>query len=183
MDQNREWRNQRFHELDAELQSTAQPRRRAPEQPVARETAPVTITDVVSAVALHYRVPVRAIRSRKRYSSQARHVAMYLAHEVTGTSWSEIGRRLGCHHTTVLAAAEKIRELIGHDAGLVGSIEAIRARLESGTSRHDERAKVLQELRSQRDHAQRLVDQMASMVRRYEEMMQEFGTWGRQQWK
>jgi chromosomal replication initiator protein len=74
----------------------------------------VTEIDVLSA-----RQDQRAVR--------ARHVAMYLARDLTGQSYPAIGRRFGNRdHTSVMHAVRRIGGLVERDAALASQVAAIR---------------------------------------------------------
>ena len=73
----------------------------------------VTIDEIQRVVAEHYRVTVSDMLSkgRSRTVVRPRHVAIYLAKELTNYSLPEIGKAFGGRdHTTVLHAYRKIRE-------------------------------------------------------------------------
>lgn len=73
----------------------------------------VSIDEIQRVVAEHYRVTVSDMLSkgRSRTVVRPRHVAIYLAKELTNYSLPEIGKAFGGRdHTTVLHAYRKIRE-------------------------------------------------------------------------
>jgi hypothetical protein len=62
--------------------------------------------------------------------SRPRHVAMFLARELTTSSCAEIGNAFaGRDHTSVLHAVKRVRLLLGRDAKLQRSVDCIRAAL------------------------------------------------------
>jgi chromosomal replication initiation ATPase DnaA len=62
--------------------------------------------------------------------SRPRHVAMYLAREMTTMSVAEIGQAFaGRDHTTVLHAVKRVRDLLAHDDEFRRSVDSIRAAL------------------------------------------------------
>ena len=69
------------------------------------------VIDVIEAVADALRIPVVDIIGpcRKREIVPARHLSMYISRLKTAASLKEIGRAHGKDHTTVLAAARKVR--------------------------------------------------------------------------
>ena len=69
----------------------------------------MTIRDVVRVTAAHYGVTVAQVLggSRPPRLVEARAMAMFLARRLLRASYPEIGRELGKHHTTVLAAVAK----------------------------------------------------------------------------
>jgi hypothetical protein len=89
----------------------------------------ITIRKVINAVASFYGYPVNDLESECRTVAitRARHVAMYLARELTTKSLPAIGRMLGNRdHTTVMHGHQKIRRLIETDELLRKDIDAIR---------------------------------------------------------
>ena len=74
----------------------------------------VSIEDVLCKVAKYYKVEESDILSKRRpqHLVRARHMAIYLARELTNRSYSDIGQFFGKrHHTTVKSACEKVAEL------------------------------------------------------------------------
>ncbi len=73
------------------------------------------IETIKREVARRYDVPVEALEgnSRARRVAQARHVAIYLARELTNSSFPAIGRAFGRRdHTTVMHAYKKVCDLL-----------------------------------------------------------------------
>jgi len=100
------------------------------------ETTPTTITVdmILHAVAHETGVSVADIVGDKRARQvvQSRHLAMYLARELTDASLPKIGEHFGGRdHTTVLHAVEKISKLMHHDRALYNRIQHLLARLKS----------------------------------------------------
>ena len=88
---------------------------------VAIEPRKVTIGDVIGAVAEHYGLTEKAITSanRSREVTQARHIAAYLCKELTDSSLSEIGFKMGRRtHATMLHSVALIKEKMEFDAAL-----------------------------------------------------------------
>jgi len=79
----------------------------------------VTVDAVMDTVAKYYHVTIESLTStsRSRTISFPRQMAMYLIREETGTSYPQIGRKLGNRdHTTILYGHEKIAELLETDS-------------------------------------------------------------------
>ncbi len=71
----------------------------------------ITVEQIQKIVADHFGIPEEAMKVRKRTSSLAypRQIAMFLARELTGLSFTELGSRFGGRdHTTVMHACEKV---------------------------------------------------------------------------
>ena len=95
---------------------------------------PVSIDDVIAAVAEYYRLPVPELLAPRRTRTLAfpRQVAMYLARELTSASLPRIGEQFGGRdHTTVLHACEKIHEQLQHDPSLRNAIADITDTIKS----------------------------------------------------
>ena len=91
---------------------------------------PLTIAAIQQAVAEYYHIDPRDLKLRKRSRDVVlpRHVAMYLARELTATSFPLIGAEFGGRdHTTVLHAYEKIAAEIGRDPSLAATIAELIA--------------------------------------------------------
>jgi chromosomal replication initiator protein len=76
---------------------------------------------IVETVSKHFRIRVEDIKgqSRKAPIAHARHVAVYMAREITGDSWKHIGALFGNRdHTSVMHGYKKIREMMDRDKDL-----------------------------------------------------------------
>ena len=85
---------------------------------VAIQPRQTTINEVINAVAEHYDLPVKALlaQNRSRDVAQARHIAVYLCKELTNSSLSEIGFKMGRRtHATVLHSVALIKEQLEFD--------------------------------------------------------------------
>ncbi|MGY3359771.1 chromosomal replication initiation ATPase DnaA [Bradyrhizobium sp. GM0.4] len=84
---------------------------------------------IIRAVAARFRsVSVRDIRSirRDRRITEARHMAMYVAKEITSKSFPDLGRRFGGRdHTTVMSAWRKYQRLMLKDADVAQTVAEI----------------------------------------------------------
>jgi chromosomal replication initiator protein len=90
----------------------------------------LTVTQVVEAVAQHYRLSLDKLssRSRSRVVSFPRQVAMYLARTETDSSFPQIGAHLGNRdHTTILHGYEKIAGLMETDEKVRREVLQIKA--------------------------------------------------------
>jgi chromosomal replication initiator protein len=94
----------------------------------------VTIDAILSAVAESTGVSVNEIIGDKRSRPvvESRHIAMYLARELTDASLPKIGERFGNRdHTTVLHAVEKITKLMREDREIYNRVQRLTAKLKS----------------------------------------------------
>jgi len=85
---------------------------------VAIQPRKTTVGDVISAVADYYAVPEKAIvaQNRSKEVTQARHVVAYLCKELTESSLTEIGFKLGKRtHATVLHSVDIIKQKMEFD--------------------------------------------------------------------
>ena len=92
-----------------------------------------TVDDVIKEVARQYNLPVKAIQStnRAREISQARHIAAYLCKELTDSSLSEIGARMGRRtHATILHSIAYVKELIEFDPVIRQRIAQVQSALQ-----------------------------------------------------
>lgn len=88
---------------------------------VTMQPQTITVQDVVSAVAKQYNIPEKALmaQNRSKEVTYARHVAVYLSKQLTESSLSEIGYRMGRRtHATVLHSIAYVREMMENDAVL-----------------------------------------------------------------
>lgn len=94
----------------------------------------VTIELILTAVASTLGISVAEIKGDKRTRNivQARHVAMYLARELTDASLPKIGERLGGRdHTTVLHAVDKVGRLMREDRDLYNLLQQLTMKVKS----------------------------------------------------
>jgi chromosomal replication initiator protein len=92
----------------------------------------ITVDEIQKVVADYFKLKQADLLSERRTRAVARprHVAMYLAKQLTTRSYPDIGRRFGGRdHTTVLHAVKRIEELKGTEPGLAADLEAITRKL------------------------------------------------------
>jgi chromosomal replication initiator protein len=88
---------------------------------------------LVRRVAEHFEIPVKQLKSKARHRSVLwpRQVAIYLLREMLGLSLVRIGSLFGGKdHTTVMHAIEKVKAVLGEDAGTAQEIRKLRAVLQ-----------------------------------------------------
>ncbi len=93
----------------------------------------VTIDEIQKVVAEYYNIRVSEMSSARRAQVvvRPRHVAMYLAKELTQRSLPEIGRRFGNRdHTTVLHAVRRVTGLQQKDSQIAEDVEFLKRMLE-----------------------------------------------------
>jgi len=93
-----------------------------------KSAAPITIDNIQQVVARHFNLEMRDLKSKKRTNAIAipRQIAMYLAREFTELSTIEIGDIFGGRdHTTVLYAADMIKQKLLKDQQLALKIDKI----------------------------------------------------------
>lgn len=89
----------------------------------------ITIGQIQLRVASHFGFTVAELRGRRRFRrvSGARAIALYLAREITGASYPEIGQRFGgMDHTTIMHACRRCREAMAADPVLRGMVLGLR---------------------------------------------------------
>ena len=93
----------------------------------------VTIDEIQKRVAEYYNIRVSEMSSARRAQvvTRPRHVAMFLAKELTSRSLPEIGRCFGNRdHTTVLHAVKRVSKLREDDARFAEDVELLKRMLE-----------------------------------------------------
>ncbi len=101
-----------------------------PETPTSR----ITMDMILSAVAESTGVSITEMTGDKRSRTvvDSRHLAMYLARELTDASLPKIGGHIGGRdHTTVLHAVEKVGKLLKEDRDLYNRVQRLTAKLKS----------------------------------------------------
>jgi chromosomal replication initiator protein len=86
------------------------------------------LREIVAAVAQHFKLPQKQLKSQSRRQSivTARAVAIYLARELAGASYEQIGRALGGRdHTTIIHNYRKIERERSNDPAIQEAIEEL----------------------------------------------------------
>lgn len=99
-----------------------------------RRNAPITVEAVQKAVASHFSVRIADLKGPRRHKgiSRPRMIAMFLARELTGSSFPEIGLRFGGKdHSTVINACKRITALREEDPDLRAAVDHLREQLSS----------------------------------------------------
>ncbi len=94
----------------------------------------MTIDLILSIVAESTGVSVTEITGDKRTRPvvESRHLAMYLARELTDASLPKIGERIGNRdHTTVLHVVDKIAKLMRQDREMYGRVQRLTTKIKS----------------------------------------------------
>jgi chromosomal replication initiator protein len=87
--------------------------------------APVTVDRVITEVATIYGLTGEQLRSKKRDAniSTARQIAIYVVHQITKLSYSEIGKEFGGRdHSTIVYAVNKVKETIPNNRSYQSTI-------------------------------------------------------------
>lgn len=107
---------ERLAEIEAQIRQL-HAELRAAKKDGAAESPPakiITVKEIIKAVSKYYNVPLNHMLSARRLALivRPRHVAMYLAKELTIQTYPAIGRAFGGRdHTTVMNALVKITHL------------------------------------------------------------------------
>lgn len=94
----------------------------------------ITVDLILSAVADATNISVTEITGDKRTRAvvEARHLAMYLARELTDSSLPKIGERMGGRdHTTVIHAVEKITKLMSENRSIYNQVQSLTTKIKS----------------------------------------------------
>jgi len=92
------------------------------------------IDDIQKTVADYFRLPIEAIRGKRRTNSIVfpRQIAMYVCRKMTDFSLNDIGTRFGNRdHTTVLYSCDKIEHMLDSDKQVKETIDRIMALVSS----------------------------------------------------
>lgn len=89
----------------------------------------ITIEVIQKVIAEHYNISVRELtgKSRSQKIAMPRQIAIYIAREMIGYSFPELGNEFGGRdHTTTMHSFEKIDNLLKTDTGLNSTIEMLK---------------------------------------------------------
>ena len=92
----------------------------------------ISIEDIQKQVASHFSIRTADMFSarRARQIARPRQIAMYLAKNLTASSYPEIGRQFGGRdHTTIMHAVRKIEDLMAEDSQLADDVQLLRSLL------------------------------------------------------
>lgn len=91
----------------------------------------VTVEAVQKLVASHFAVRIADLKGPRRHKgiSRPRMIAMYLARQLTGASFPEIGLRFSKDHSTVINACKRIDSMQADDADLRHTVDTLRRQL------------------------------------------------------
>lgn len=98
----------------------------------------LTIQAIKEEVAAYYKVPLEELDgpSRRKEVAFARQIAIYLARELTDTSFPALGKAFGGRdHTTAMHAYQKVQELLRDAPLLRAEIDDLKGRLLAKYSR------------------------------------------------
>lgn len=90
------------------------------------------LADIAREVARQFGVSLRALRSQSRNSESLlpRQAAMYLARDLIGAPYAEIGRYFNDRsHSTVVHSCQRFQAVLQRDTRLASLVEAVRERL------------------------------------------------------
>jgi len=93
----------------------------------------LTVEEIQKVVASHYGIKISDLKSAKRLKALVlpRQVAMYLARQLTSSSYPEIGEKFGGKdHSTIIHAIKKIEQCMDDDLQLNAIINSLRQSLE-----------------------------------------------------
>ena len=97
----------------------------------------IVCRSVMAITARHFGLTLADLRgkSRQQTVAEARALAMYLARQLTGASYAEIGRQFGSRdHTTVLHACRKLAILVDGDEAVRHLASELSAQVSTETS-------------------------------------------------
>lgn len=92
----------------------------------------ITIEEIIKVVATNLNIKITDIKSPKKNKSFvfARQICMFLAREMTSSSFPDIGRKIGGRdHSTVIYAHNKIKQAKETDKAIVDLLEEINSTL------------------------------------------------------
>lgn len=87
----------------------------------------ITTAVIIDEVEKYYHLPQGSLKTKKRSNDVAypRHIAMYLAREVLGESYPQIGEEFGRDHSTVMSAVRKVKKNLSGDTELAEKLNEL----------------------------------------------------------
>jgi chromosomal replication initiator protein len=96
------------------------------------ERKEITIEEIVKTVGVKLNIKISELKSQKKNKNIvfARQLSMFLAREMTGFSFPDIGEKIGGRdHSTVIYAHNKVKKLIEMDKSLRDTVDEIKEML------------------------------------------------------
>ncbi|MBW6485893.1 MAG: chromosomal replication initiator protein DnaA [Syntrophobacterales bacterium] len=93
------------------------------------EKKEISIDDITKVVCSQLGVKIQDVKSNKKNKNiaEARQIAMFLAREMTNSSFPDIGEKIGGRdHSTVIYSFNKIKKKLQTDKQLIGVVEKIK---------------------------------------------------------
>jgi chromosomal replication initiator protein len=100
------------------------------------EQREITIEEIIKAVSTKFSIKISDIKSRKKNKNfvVARQISMFIAREMTSSSFPDIGEKIGGRdHSTVIYAHNKIKKGMETDKVLRDDIEGLQEKLMNKT--------------------------------------------------
>jgi len=90
----------------------------------------VSINVILQAICDYFQISIDDLTGKKRNKDVLlpRQIGMYLAKEMTGCSFPEIGSAFGRDHSTVIHAYEKIKEEVRESREVRNAVNEIRTK-------------------------------------------------------
>lgn len=87
----------------------------------------ITTAVIIDEVEKYYHLPQGSLITKKRSNDVAfpRHIAMYLAREVLGESFPQIGEEFNRDHSTVMSAVKKVKQNLSGDKELAEKLQEL----------------------------------------------------------
>ena len=98
----------------------------------SQDTSQITVENIQRVVADYYNISFSDIKSQKRNKNivYPRHIAVYLAHELTEYSTTELGHEFGGKdHTTIMHSCQKIEEMVKTDESLENTLSILKKKI------------------------------------------------------
>jgi chromosomal replication initiator protein len=91
----------------------------------------LSIETILKTVAEEYNLSPKDLKGKKRSQNivAPRHIAMYLAREITEYSTTEIGQEFGRDHSTVITTCRKIEAKMQSDPNFYSVIENLKRKV------------------------------------------------------
>jgi chromosomal replication initiator protein len=92
----------------------------------------LSIEEILKKVSSHFNVKISDVKSSRRHKAIVlpRQIAMYLARQLTSSSYPEIGEKFGGKdHSTIIHAINKIEKLLEEDYSLRNTLESLKKNL------------------------------------------------------
>jgi hypothetical protein len=139
-----------------------------------------SMASILETVAAYYGIRQADILGRRQFAhfTEPRHIAMYLAAELTDLSMARIGMYFARHHTTVLSARDAVSNAIASDFLVAAKVQVLHRQLTEAVipaaDVAEKQTSMIQHLEKQRDMAAKTAAELETIAANCQRLIEEW---------